>query len=312
MDQKNTHTFCSIITSDYFFYIQALYDSIIQYQPNVSFKILVVDEITKDLTYDNIEVFSLNEIKKSFQSDYTKIAHYESDPASKLRWALKPLFIKYLLLLEKFEKVIFLDPDILFYNDPAFLFEKLTKSDVIITPHWRSKDPEVDKTNFESLFTGGLFNAGFFGCNRNAVNILEWWLKVCAYKMIKVDGFYVDQGYLNLMPIYFSDQVEIIQHKGCNVSNWNLIECKRSFKDSDVIIANKYPLIFIHYTNATINFIASGKDVLLKPHLKLYKEAILKHNSSFRFNYEIEMISSGRKKSTFLSKVIGKGKKKNE
>lgn len=308
MHQKSTHTFCSIITLDYFFYIQALYDSIAHYQSNASFKVLVVDDCTANLTYGSIEVVTLNEIKKYFQSDYNKIAHYESDPASKLRWALKPLFIKYLLLSKEFEKVIFLDPDLLFYNDPTFLFEKLTTSDVLITPHWRSKDPEMDKTNFKSLFTGGLFNAGFFGCNKNSLNILNWWLKVCAYKMVKEDGLYVDQAYLNLMPIYFQEQVEIIQHKGCNVSNWNLIECKRSIEEGNVILDKIYPLIFIHYTNATINFIVSGKDALLKPQLKIYKEALLKHNSSFRFNYEIETISSGRKMLSFLSKVIGKRK----
>tara|TARA_R110002072_G_scaffold117281_14_gene248278 strand:+ start:9824 stop:10744 length:921 start_codon:yes stop_codon:yes gene_type:complete len=303
--------YCTIITANYFFYAKALFDSLAQFQPNASFKVLVVDAKNKELAYNGIDVVSLIEIKESFPDDYTKIAHYESDPESNLRWALKPIFLKYLLLSEKFDKVLFLDPDLFFYNDPSFLFEKLVSSDVILTPHWRSKDPEFDQANFESLFTGGLFNAGFFGCNKNAINILDWWLKVCAYKMVKEGGFYVDQAYLNLMPIYFTEQVEVIQHKGCNISNWNMIECQRSLVKDDVIIDKKFPLIFIHFTNATINFIAFGKDAILKPHLRIYKETLLNHNASFKFNYEIKTISQEKKKPNLLSKLIHK-RKKNE
>jgi hypothetical protein len=29
------------------------------------------------------------------------------------------------------------------------------------------------------------------------------------------------------MPVYFADRVGIVNHKGCNVSNWNRVECKR-------------------------------------------------------------------------------------
>lgn len=279
--------FSTIITSDYFFYAQAVCDSLIQFNPDIKFHVLVVGNIKVELDYDHIEIHRIGEIQELFKDDYDIIKHYENDEASNLRWALKPLFLKFLLLHKNYNKAIFIDPDIYFYNDPLFLFEQLNNdTDVIITPHWRSKDPIKDKSNFDSLFTGGLYNAGFFGCNSNAINVLDWWLKACAYKMEKSDGYYVDQVYLNLMPVYFSKQVQVLEHRGCNVANWNMIECERVVHNDTVHINNEFPVVFIHYTNGTINNIAKGNDRLLKPFLKEYKEALFKHNPIFKFAYE--------------------------
>ena len=294
--------FCTIITADYFFYTKAIYDSLKRFNLKVKFHVLIVDDFKRRLDYDGIEVSTLENLKNDFQEDYALIKHYEYDKASNLRWALKPLFLKYLLLEKKYNKVIFVDPDLYFYHNPFFLFNNLNDSDVIITPHWRSKDPTKDVSNFNSLFSGGIFNAGFFGCNANSINILDWWLSVCAYKMEKKDGFYVDQGYLNLMPIYFSKQVSILEHKGCNVANWNMIECKRTSVGKTVLINNKYPIVFIHYTNATINIIVSGQDMLLKPFLDIYKAALLKHNESFKFDFE-KTISQNKTVISFKQKI---------
>ncbi|MFI1745809.1 hypothetical protein [Thalassobellus sediminis] len=294
-------SFCTIITSNYFFYVKAICDSFNSFDLKVKLQVLIVDDFEGDFSYDGVEVHVINDLKVSFKNDYNLIKHYEDDKASNLRWALKPLFLKYLLLEKRFEKVIFVDPDLYFYNSPLFLFDYLNNSDVIITPHWRSKDPIKDVSNFNSLFTGGLFNAGFFGCNSNSTNVLDWWLSVCAYKMKKKDGFYVDQAYLNLMPIYFPSQVKILEHKGCNVSNWNMIECKRTSAGDTVLINSEYPIVFIHYTNATINIIANGNDYLLKPFLKQYHDSLLKHNETFLFNKTMSLPQ--KKKSGFSLKL---------
>lgn len=268
----------------------------------VKFHVLIVDDFKGELHYGGIEVSTLEDLKNNFQEDYLLVKHYEDDKASNLRWSLKPLFLKYLLLEKRYDKVIFVDPDLYFYDSPFFLFDNLNDSDVIITPHWRSKDPVKDASNFNSLFSGGLFNAGFFGCNVNSINILDWWLGTCAYKMEKKDGFYVDQGYLNLMPIYFPKQVHVLEHKGCNVANWNMIECKRTSVGNTVLINNKYPIVFIHYTNATINSIVSGQDMLLKPFLDTYKIALLKHNELFQFEFE-KIITQSQTGVSFKQKI---------
>ncbi|MDP5078806.1 MAG: hypothetical protein NWQ19_11955 [Nonlabens sp.] len=278
--------FATIITADYFFYAKTIIDALVTYDKNIRLQVLVVGDVPESTQYENVKIHTLKEIATCFQDDYETIKHYEIDAASTLRWALKPLFLKYLLLQEGFSKAVLIDPDIYFYNSPLFLFDYLEDVDVLITPHWRSKDPKKDASNFNELFTGGLYNAGFFACNASAINILDWWLAACAYKMEKTGGFYVDQSYLNLLPIYFSNQVKVLQHRGCNVANWNLIECERTNNTGEVLINDTYPIVFIHLTNSTINGINRGVDSLLKPHLEHYKKALVKHNPSFKFTFE--------------------------
>jgi len=300
------NSFCTIITSNYIFYAQALYDSLRKFNPDVNFNVLVVDEKKADYNYESVNFFFIDDISASFPNDYQLIKKFEEDRNSVLRWALKPLFLKYLLTSQNFSKVLFVDPDLYFYNNPNFLFDHLSVSDVLITPHWRSINPKVDESNFESLFTGGIYNAGFFGCNSNSINILDWWLEVCAYKMIKSDGFYVDQAYLNLMPVYFSSQVEIMHHRGCNVSNWNMIECQRTLVENKILINKEFPIIFIHFTNATINNIAYGEDKILDPFLETYKAALLIHDKDFKFNYESAKSKNVKSKWFTLKKIIKK------
>ena len=124
-----------------------------------------------------------------------------------------------------------------------------------------------------------IFNAGFIGVNKEGEPAMDWWATICEYQCINApdQGLFVDQAYLNMMPIYF-DEVKVIRHKGCNIANWNQIECKRSLtKDSRVLINNRYDLVFIHFTNSTIKGIQNGEDALLKPSLQEYLNSLEKH-----------------------------------
>ena len=292
---------CTIITSNYFFYAKALYDSLDRLNTGTSFHVLVVDEMEHPLSYKDIVVHSLSEVKQRYPEDYGLIEKYEIDKESKLRWALKPLLLKFLLEEKAYEKSLFFDPDLYFFQDPTFLFELLDKNNVILTPHWRSSKPELDSVNFDLLFNGGIYNAGFFGCNAKAIHVLEWWLRGCSYKMSKEDGYFVDQTFLNLMPVYFAEDVTQINHKGCNVSSWNTIECQRTLNNGKVLINDTYPVVFIHFTNVTIKRIAKGDDHLLQPLLATYRENLVAHKPDFKFKYETVVPTSPKKtKSSFV------------
>jgi hypothetical protein len=104
---------------------------------------------------------------------------------------------------------------------------------------------------------------------------MNWWAEMCFYKceIDKSNGHYVDQTYLNLMPIYF-DRVGILRHRGCNVAVWNQIECKRILQDNKVLINGKWDVVFIHFTNYTIQAILYGSDQLLLPYLEEYLKAL--------------------------------------
>ncbi|MCG9973018.1 hypothetical protein [Christiangramia crocea] len=291
--------FCTIITADYLFFARTLHASLQKFDNKVNFEVLIVDG-NVEVIDEHLQIYTLENIKESYPDDFEKIKRFESDPASNLRWALKPLFLKFLLTKEKFKKAIFIDPDIHFYNSPFFLFDELDKTDVLLTPHWRSRDPKLDSENFDQLFTGGLYNAGFFACTPEALNILDWWLEVCSYKMVKSQGFYVDQAYLNLLPVYFPGQVRQIEHRGCNVSNWNFIECERRMINNQVLINGVYPIIFIHFTPGTLKLIHSGKDKLLDEHLDEYTKALRKFNPHFEFETSEKEVNPEKPKNKYI------------
>ena len=99
---------------------------------------------------------------------------------------------------------------------------------------------------------------------------------VCEYACEKdrEKGLFDDQIYLNILPVYF-ENVGIIRHRGCNVANWNQVECRRTIQnDGTVLINGLYPVIFIHFTASTIKGILNGSDSALISYLKIYAKAI--------------------------------------
>ncbi|MDQ3534014.1 MAG: hypothetical protein M3421_00110, partial [Bacteroidota bacterium] len=272
-------TFCTVVTFNYLPYALALHHSINQFG-NYGLCIFISDKKRNDLSeHDqtsianfppNIRLFYLEELLATGIGEnlYSK---YVASDMDCFRWSMKPVFIKFLIENENYEKIIYGDSDLFFFDDPQFLFNELDTSDILLTPHWRSSDPLKDKSNFDHLFVAGIFNAGFIGVNSNGKEAMAWWANVCLYQCIKDTsiGQFVDQTYLNLFPVLFA-KVHILRHKGCNVANWNTVDCPRTSDGNKVLIENKWPIVFIHFTKSTLLGIHLGYDPVLKPYLEEY------------------------------------------
>ncbi len=267
------NTFCTIITADYYPYSVALYKSLREYSQNVTLHVLVSDNKAIDdhlPLYSGIHLVKTQELAEdiSITEIYNKYAHINMDF---FRWAAKPLFILH-LLNKGYNKVIFLDCDIFFFNDFSFLFAELNSAGVLLTPHWHTKDPLINESSFKLLFTSGIFNAGFIGASPKGTDALQWWANACHFKMGEVPsmGIHDDQKYLDAMPVLF-ETVKILRHKGCNISSWNVEECKRELQNGILLINGEYPIIFIHFSQILAKEILRGHDPLLLPHLTKYK-----------------------------------------
>jgi lipopolysaccharide biosynthesis glycosyltransferase len=212
---------------------------------------------------------------------------------------MKPVLINYLIKVSAYEKVICVDCDLFFFNDFSFLFEALDQYNILLTPHWRSSDPFKDPNGFKYLFNHGLFNAGFIGVNKHATAAMDWWANVCWFSCANssFEGQYVDQTYLNLLPVYF-ENVHILKHQGCNVAQWNVLECKRILQmNGSVLINNRYPIVFIH-------FVSTAKreyDIRLSAYLDEYLDTLALYSTEI---YEKE------KKRRNLTPVTGQSKEK--
>ena len=269
-----SNTFCTIITAGYYPKALALYKSIQQFNPDIDLKVLIADDKPIDVNFPvptRIKIIPVSDLYGySLVNDlYKKYAHIEMDF---FRWSLKPVFISY-LLENGFDKVLYIDCDMFFFNDFNFLFSELDTSSVLLTPHWENSDPLKDKDSFFTLFTNGFFPAGFIGANKNGIPAMRWWANACHFMMgSHVNyGIHDDQKYLDIFPVKF-ETTKIIRHRGCNVGAWNYEECKRENINGEVLINGEFPVIFIHFDGMMIQGIMRGHDSLLAPHFKLYTQ----------------------------------------
>jgi hypothetical protein len=262
------NTFCTIITASHFPLAKVLQASLQKQAPGSSLQVLVVDE-NNFISENGLVIHSVHALADSsyFKGIEKKYGHNNIDY---YRWALKPVFIGY--LLEKgFDKVIFTDPDLYFVNDFTFLFAELDTHSVLLTPHWAILDPTVNEDSLLAVLKGGLYNAGFIGVQKNGAAAMDWWAGLCHYKTEdqKDLGLFVDQKYLDLLPVQF-EGVKIVKHQGCNLASWNIDSCKREMMGGKLMINKVYEPVFIHFARDTIVNILNRNDGLLRPYLDEY------------------------------------------
>lgn len=269
----NMKGFCTIISADYAPYVVALYKSLYTYDESASLQVLVIDDGPALKMLDTYPGIKLVGVKALFNYGlvhalHKKYAHIEPDH---FRWALKPVFMCY-LLENGYDKIIFTDCDIFFFNAYSFLFDELDSAGILLTPHWINADPLADESSFFTLFTDGFFNAGFIGSNKKGLPALHWWANACHYKMgsSAALGIHDDQRYLDVLPVKF-ETVKIIRHQGCNIGGWNRLVCQRIPVENSVLINNLYPIIFIHFNGVLMQEILKGYDPHLLPYLQKYQ-----------------------------------------
>lgn len=265
-------TFCTIITANYLPFAKVLYQSLQKFLPGTSLQVLVIDE-NNILSSENLYIHSVESVVNSKVAKGIQEKYAYTNPG-KFRWALKPVFISY-LLQNGFEKVIYADADLFFVSNYSFLFDELDLNNIILTPHWPNLSTvEIDQSLF-GVLKGGLYNAGFIGANKKGQEAIGWWAEICHFKTEENSelGLYFDQKYLNVLPVQF-DNVKIIKHQGCNLASWNLQTCKREIIDGKLMINQKFEPVFIHFNRETIVNILGGNDKLLQPHLEEYMQKL--------------------------------------
>lgn len=276
------NSFCTIITGNYLHYAVALHDSLLEHNKDINFSVLITTPITDNDLFarfknrNDVDLYYVEDFKDSLSVEIKDKYHQNYHDA--YRWNMKPMLI-IKLLAKGFNKVIYIDSDVFFFNDYNFLFTQLEDCKVLLSPHWRSSDPLIDETNFRLNFLDGIFNGGFIGASTDSEPILKYWAKLCLFncEVNRKDGYYVDQRYLDILPTRFKG-VDHINHKGCNVANWNMQDCKRVLKNNTVFINGTDPIIFIHFTNSMFKGVyVNKKDHVLKPYVEAYSKAVEKY-----------------------------------
>ncbi len=181
-------------------------------------------------------------------TDYLKCAFKYN--IIELNTALKPHAA--LRLLERFDRVIYLDPDICVYAPLASVHQALEKDSFALTPHALSPYSGEGKPGDQDLLRFGAFNLGFFAARADSRSraILKWWdercRELCYYE--PQSGLGVDQKWMDLAPAFFEGTI-LLRDPGLNVAFWNLHERKLSCVNGQWLVNGDLPLCFVHFSS---------------------------------------------------------------
>ncbi len=154
------------------------------------------------------------------------------------------------------EKIIYIDPDIVIFNDLGQLDTLLEDNGILLIPHLVdfTDDPHSIMDNeINGVMRHGVFNFGFLAVNskrQDGERFINWWWKR-LYDYCYADferGLFTDQKWGDLIPSFFEDYF-IIRDPGYDVASWNL-DCRQiSFNSTGQLLVNgQHPLRFYHFT----------------------------------------------------------------
>ncbi|MDD5194872.1 MAG: glycosyl transferase [Candidatus Omnitrophica bacterium] len=241
-------TLCSF---NYLACAKILGDSLLKFNPHLRLIIGLVDKIEGGIDLSSFSSFEIIEIGKIDIPNFNEmITNYD---IVELNTAIKPSFFKYLFKThDNFKNILYLDPDIMIFDELTFINQALNEFDILLTPQINRpmKDSGIERFYLRS----GLYNLGFIGLKRSkaAFDFLDWWQERLRKYCKLSDGLYVDQKWVDFAPIFF-DNVGILKHPGLNVACWNMHERSIMKKDNKFFVNNEYPLIFFHFSGVIIN-----------------------------------------------------------
>ena len=236
----------TIASKNYISFGRTLLNSIKKYNDDIDLYLVLADECD-DYFDKRQEDFSVIEAKELNIDNFEQMAFKYN--IIEFNTSLKPFFIQY-LFDNGYEKIIYLDPDMMVFNSIEFIYDLLTDYSIVLTPHLTkpiSTNERIYPLENMFLFVG-TFNLGFIGISDrpDSRSILKWWKLKCSIECFMdyhQSGLFVDQKWCSLFP-GFSDKVFVLRHQGCNMAIWNLQE--REIKNS--LINDYFPLIFYHFS----------------------------------------------------------------
>lgn len=200
-----------------------------------------------------------------------------------LNTALKPFAA--LRLLERFERVIYLDPDVCVYAPLTSVHEALEHASVVLTPHALSPFSGDGRPDDQDLLRFGAYNLGFFAvrADDDGRALMRWWDRQCRDRCFyePQSGLGVDQKWMDLAPSFFKG-VHILRDPALNVAFWNLHERRLERVDGQWQVNGEAPLRFIHFSSFVESDLTAiaGKQTRYEPgSRKDFAEAALTYRS---------------------------------
>ncbi len=237
----------TVVAKNYWSFACVLAQSLRHYHPNLSFFVLLSDEV-EDCFDPGSEPVTLLELEEVAVPNLSRV-RFRCD-RKQLAITSKPYVLSH-LLDRGFESVIFLDPDILITGDLEELFSVVRRHPIVLMPHLLAPLSGGDGAERElTILKSGVYNGGFVGVSAGSTarRFLGWGGdRVSAHCRHDVaQGVYYDQRWLDLAPVFFPG-LHIFRDPSYNVAYWNVRE--RGFRlDEPSSTVDGRPCRFFHFS----------------------------------------------------------------
>jgi len=167
-----------------------------------------------------------------------------------LNTAVKPyMFAK--LRREGYDRVIYIDPDILVVNRLVDVERLLDEgASAVVTPHLTAPLDDGRRPNELDIMRAGAYNLGFLALAGTAAAdaFIAWWQDKLEYGAVSdpARGLFTDQKWVDLAPGMFGG-FAVLRDPGYNVAYWNLPH-RPVTRENDSWMAGGSPLRFFHFS----------------------------------------------------------------
>ncbi|MFQ6601599.1 hypothetical protein [Flavobacterium sp. C3NV] len=271
----NKNVVFTIVAKNYIGLAQILEQSLKDKSPDTDFFIIVADFFLDDfdikklpsnilIAKQELNISTKQWVDMSFKYDLTEFCT-----------SIKPASFSFFLEKTKYEKIIYLDPDIYIYSSLDPIYQMLENHSIVLTPHITAIQDVFQGERSESgLMSTGVFNLGFCGIKRSisANKMISWWherlLDKCYFD--SYETYYTDQKWMDFLPCYFdSSELYISRHLGMNIAPWNFFEREVYRENENLKVRNREanskkvsdPVIFVHYSGYNYNEMKKGNVV---------------------------------------------------
>ncbi len=239
--------FFTIISANYIAYAATLMQSLRAVAPDVPRFIILAD---KPRRFDGIDlaaaVIGCDALEIPLLDNMT--LWYS---VMELNTALKPYAFTHLLERLGFDRVIYLDPDILVLAPLEAAWTALDAHSLVLTPHILHPLQDGCEPSDLAILKSGIYNLGFCGFRRDdpALSFLGWWQDRC-HAHCRADvaaNYFTDQRWMDLAPI-FVPQTRILRDTAYNVAYWNLAQRRVAGGPARGYTVDGAPIVFFHFS----------------------------------------------------------------
>jgi glycosyltransferase involved in cell wall biosynthesis len=242
--------FFTISSWNYLHYARALASSLAVHHPGIDRVIAIADSRREDLTGDDFPEFDDSIFFDDLDLPERRAFSFRYD-VMELNTAIKPTVFRR-LFAQGYDRVIYLDPDIIAYRRFDELFDALDRgASAVLTPHALAPNLQPDSPNDLTFMQAGVYNLGFMALANTpqTLQLLKWWetrLRTECVSHRVADGLFVDQKFVDLWPAYGSE-THILRNPAYNVAYWNL-DTRSIEQRGEAYAVDGVPLAFFHFS----------------------------------------------------------------